>query len=65
MATNRGIINEPVCLGRRWGVGFMLSEAAIYAVLAAALGHAGWGGRSRGEGAGLPLESDEPPNLRS
>jgi len=51
VATTRGIINEPVFMGRRWGVGFMLSEAAIYSVLAAALGYAGWGGRSHGGGA--------------
>ncbi|WP_237159175.1 hypothetical protein [Mycolicibacterium rhodesiae] len=43
VATSRGIINEPVFLGRRWGVGFMWSEAAIYTALAVALGYAGWG----------------------
>jgi hypothetical protein len=48
VATTRGIINEPVFLGRRWGVGFMLSEAAIYSAPAAAFGYAGWGGRSCG-----------------
>jgi hypothetical protein len=43
VATSRGIINEPVFLGRRWGVGFMWSEAAIYTAVAVALGYAGWG----------------------
>ncbi|MEZ0357386.1 hypothetical protein [Mycobacterium sp. SA01] len=43
VATSRGIINEPVFLGRRWGVGFMWSEAAVYTALAVALGYAGWG----------------------
>lgn len=45
VATSRGIINEPVFMGRRWGVGFMWSEAAIYSALALALGYAGWGAR--------------------
>ncbi len=47
VATSRGIINEPVFLGRRWGVGFMWSEAAIYTALAVALGYAGWGGKDQ------------------
>jgi hypothetical protein len=49
VATSRGIINEPVFLGRRWGVGFMWSEAAIYSALAVALGYAGWGAQSRAQ----------------
>ena len=47
VATSRGIINEPVFLGRRWGVGFMWSEAAIYSALALALGYVGWGSESK------------------
>ncbi|QEN14876.1 hypothetical protein ACQ856_24655 [Mycolicibacterium psychrotolerans] len=47
VATSRGIINEPVFLGRRWGVGFMWSEAAIYTALAVALGYAGWGAKDQ------------------
>lgn len=46
VATSRGIITEPVFLGRRWGVGFMWSEAAIYTALSAALGYAGWAAQS-------------------
>lgn len=46
VATSRGIINEPVFLGRRWGVGFMWTEAAIYTALAVVLGRAGWGRRA-------------------
>ena len=30
VATSRGIINEPVFLGRRWGVGYMWTEAAVH-----------------------------------
>ncbi|MBB3604489.1 hypothetical protein FHT40_004167 [Mycolicibacterium sp. BK556] len=44
VATTRGIISEPIFLGRRWGVGSMWSEAAVYTALAVALGYAGWGG---------------------
>jgi hypothetical protein len=47
VATSRGIINEPVFLGRRWGVGFMWSEAAIYTAVAVALGYVGWGTEDR------------------
>ena len=43
LATSHGVINEPVFLGRRWGVGFMWTEAAIYTALALALGRIGWG----------------------
>ena len=42
VATSRGVISEPIFLGRRWGVGFMWSEAAIYTALAVVLGYAGW-----------------------
>ena len=42
VATSRGIINEPVFLGRRWGVGYMWTEAAVYSALSVALGYAGW-----------------------
>jgi hypothetical protein len=53
VATSHGVINEPVFLGRRWGVGFMWTEAAIYTVVAVALGRIAWGARS----AALPLEA--------
>lgn len=33
VATSRGIINEPVFLGRRWGVGYMWTEAAVYSAV--------------------------------
>jgi hypothetical protein len=49
VATSRGIISEPVFLGRRWGVGFMWSEAAAYSALAVALGYAGWGSERQAE----------------
>ena len=42
VATDRGIINEPVFLGRRWGVGYMWTEAAIYSAVSLALGYVGW-----------------------
>lgn len=53
VATTRGIINEPIFLGRRWGVGFMWSEAAVYSALAVALGYAGWGGRTQDQPASI------------
>jgi hypothetical protein len=42
VATSRGIINEPVFLGRRWGVGYMWTEAAVYSAASLALGYVGW-----------------------
>jgi hypothetical protein len=42
VATSRGIINEPVFLGRRWGVGYMWTEAAVYSAVSLALGYVGW-----------------------
>lgn len=42
VATSRGIINEPVFLGRRWGVGYMWTEAAVYSAASVALGYLGW-----------------------
>ncbi len=42
VATSRGIINEPVFLGRRWGVGYMWTEAAVYSAASLALGYFGW-----------------------
>src|SRR5262245_32155670 len=42
VAASRGIINEPVFLGRRWGVGYMWTEAAVYSVVSLALGYVGW-----------------------
>ena len=52
VATSSGAINEPVFLGRRWGVGYMWTEAAVYSAISVALGYVGWGGRR--EAAQLP-----------
>ncbi len=45
VAASAGIIDEPIFLGRKWGVGFMWTEAVVYTAISAALGYAGW--RSR------------------
>ncbi|WP_244184760.1 hypothetical protein [Mycobacterium scrofulaceum] len=42
IAASAGIIDEPIFLGRRWGVGFMWTEAVVYTAISAALGYAGW-----------------------
>lgn len=42
VATSRGILDEPIFLGRKWGVGFMWTEAIVYTAISAALGYAGW-----------------------
>jgi len=46
VATSSGIMNEPVFLGRRWGVGYMWTEAAVYSAASVALGYLGWRNRS-------------------
>ena len=47
VATSRGIINEPVFLGRRWGVGYMWTEAAVYSAVSLVLGYVGWSSKAR------------------
>lgn len=42
VAASAGIIDEPIFLGRKWGVGFMWTEAVVYTAISAALGYAGW-----------------------
>ena len=42
VATSSGVINEPVFLGRRWGVGYMWTEAAVYTAICVGLGYLGW-----------------------
>lgn len=37
VAASKGIINEPIFLGRKWGVGFMWIEAVIYSAISLAL----------------------------
>jgi hypothetical protein len=46
VATSHGIISEPVFLGKRWGVGYMWTEAAVYSVASVALGYLGWNSES-------------------
>jgi hypothetical protein len=49
----RGIINEPVFLGRRWGVGYMWTEAAVYSAVSLVLGYVGWSSKA-------PARQQEP-----
>lgn len=59
VATSRGIISEPVFLGRRWGLGYMWTEAAVYSAASLALGYLGWRGKP------LPPPNDDtirPPD---
>ena len=42
VATSRGVINEPIFLGRRWGVGYMWTEAVVYTAISIGLGYLGW-----------------------
>jgi hypothetical protein len=40
--TATGKISVPVFKGQQWGVGKMLTEAAVYGALSAALGYLAW-----------------------
>ncbi len=42
VAATKGIINEPMFLGRKWTVGFMWTEVAIYSALSLGLAYRGW-----------------------
>jgi hypothetical protein len=42
VATSAGMVDEPVFLSRRWGVGYMWTEAVVYSAISLALGYAGW-----------------------
>ncbi|GLP78475.1 hypothetical protein TUM20983_55850 [Mycobacterium antarcticum] len=46
VATASGLINEPIFLGRRWGVGYMWAEAVVYSAVSAGLGYLAWSGRT-------------------
>lgn len=45
--TARGKISVPIWKGRKWGVGKMLAEAAVYAAMSFGLGYLAWRPRSR------------------
>ena len=45
LAITNDVISVPIFRGREWGVGNLMIEAAVWAVLAIALGYLGW--RSR------------------
>ena len=49
VATSRGIINEPVFLGRRWGVGYMWAEAAVYSAVSLLVGYVGWSSKPQAQ----------------
>ena len=42
VAASHGIINEPIFLGRKWTVGFMWTEAAVYSALSLGSAYRGW-----------------------
>ncbi len=52
VAASKGIMNEPVFMGRKWKVGFMWTEAGIYSALSLWLAFRGW------------LQSDSQAQLR-
>jgi hypothetical protein len=65
VAASRGIINEPVFLGRKWGIGFMWAEAALYSTASLALGYAGWASTSRDQQSNSTMYASNGQNSRT
>lgn len=42
VAVSRGILNEPVFLGRRWMTEYLWAEAGVYSVVSLGLAYCGW-----------------------
>lgn len=42
VAASRGIIEEPVFLGRKWGINYMWTEAAVYSAASLTAAYFGW-----------------------
>lgn len=42
VAASNGIIDEPIFLGRKWGVKLMWTEAIAYTAISVGLGYLGW-----------------------
>jgi hypothetical protein len=42
VAASKGIMNEPVLFGRKWGFKFAWAEVAIYTAISLALAYRGW-----------------------
>lgn len=42
VAASKGIMNEPVLFGRKWGFKFAWVEVAIYSAISLALAYRGW-----------------------
>lgn len=49
VAASRGILSEPIFLGRKWKVKYMWVEAAAYSAASLALGYFGWFSKPREE----------------
>ncbi len=47
VAASKGIMNEPVLFGRKWGFKFAWVEVAIYSAISLALAYRGWLADSR------------------
>lgn len=76
VATSRGVVDEPIFLGRNWGVGYMWTETALYSAASLALGYVGWGSKSGTQvqeptkaatdgSSKQPVGSDDQPKLVS
>ena len=42
VAVAKGVINEPVFLGRKWPIGLLWAEAAVYSAVGLGLAYKGW-----------------------
>jgi hypothetical protein len=49
VAVSRGILNEPIFLGRKWRLEYICAEAGAYSVVSLGLAYCGWFRKPREE----------------
>jgi len=64
VGVSRGMITEPIFLGRRWGVGYIWTEAVAYSGVSLGLAYCGWFRKPREElqvsGAAVTTLGEQP-----
>ncbi len=61
VAVAKGVINQPVFLGRKWPIGLLWAEAAVYSAAGVALAYRGWRHADHAETLAVADRADLPP----
>ena len=61
VAVAKGVINQPVFLGRKWPIGLLWAEAAVYSAAGVALAYRGWRHADHAETLAAADRADLPP----